>query len=136
MIFFSAITAISLIGMMIIVLKHLTAVRMLSEDIMHKKLSQMASLKNEIWLKILLPTYKKIHSNVLPKIYIFAERFIEHFRSLLLKLEKKLEHITNYLRGRRSLSNGNEDDSKNFDYWKTINKHQNSAKESREDRIE
>jgi len=132
MIFFSTITVISFIGMAVIIFKHLKSTRLLPEEYREEKFLQIPSATNEVWNKILKPSYKKAHNHIIPGIYIFTEKLVTRFRELLINVEKKLKRITDYLHGKRTFGNGNGDDSKNFKYWNTVNEHQNGVKDSAE----
>ena len=100
--------------------------RMIPRAEFEQKLNQTAPVFHDISTRIIIPSIVFLHNTLSPKIYKEFEIIISRFRINVLRMERQLLHLANYIRGKRDvkINDGNNP------YW---NKISGSEKEKKEE---
>jgi len=107
------------IGMAFLVLKHLKEVRIMSKGELIEKLKESKPLISDFQEYTFIPMINFWHDIFLPRLFREGERVISKFRILVLRVERKLLQLTNYIRGKRELKINGQNKSP---YWEEIKK--------------
>jgi hypothetical protein len=114
------ITIFSAGGMLYLLLRRLRETRMMADGELLEKLQVSRPVFSDFHQYLIIPTINFYRTSVLPAVYKESEKTISRFRINILKIERWLLRLTNYIRGKRKINtNGN------TPYWKDINDFKN-----------
>lgn len=114
------ITIFSAGGMLYLIWRRLREIRMMADSELLEKLQASRPVFSDFHQYLITPTINFYRTSVLPAVYKESEKAISRFRINILKIERWLLRLTNYIRGKRKInSNGN------TPYWKDINDFKN-----------
>jgi hypothetical protein len=127
MITFSILTAVSTIGMSVIIARNLPRVRAFSAEELEVQMTTSTPVRHSFLNNLVVPACRGAQDYCVPRFYAIFEKVARRGRIVALKTETKLHKITNYLQGKRELSGSNRSE-----YWNTVNEYKNggSAAES------
>ncbi|MEK7121951.1 MAG: hypothetical protein AAB807_00035 [Patescibacteria group bacterium] len=134
MFFFSILIIVSFLGVLTTILRYWPNVRSLAPTEISSSLAKSRPFFDEFIFGFLIPAFRRVQENSAPVFYATSEKTVRRSRLLILKIESRLQKITDHLKGKRILNsqNGN---SRNYGYWQEINKHQNGLKEEAKEKI-
>lgn len=133
MFFFSTLIVISFLGVLTTVLRYWPVVRSLPPAEISLSLAKSRSFIDEFIFGLLVPAFRRVQEKSAPVIYVASEKTVRRSRLLILKIESRLQKITDHLKGKRILNGRNGNNGRNYEYWREINKHQNGLKENAEE---
>lgn len=114
------ITIFSAGGMLYLLLRRLREIRMMAGSEFLEKLQASRPVFSDFHQYLIIPAINFYRTSVLPAVYKESEKTISRFRINILKIERWLLRLTNYIRGKRKINtNGN------TPYWKDINDFKN-----------
>lgn len=114
------ITIFSAGGMLYLLLRRLREIRMMAGSELLEKLQASRPVFSDFHQYFIIPAINFYRTSVLPAVYKESEKTISRFRINILKIERWLLRLTNYIRGKRKINtNGN------TPYWKDINDFKN-----------
>jgi len=123
-IFFASLAAFSLAGLTILYLRHLHAARLMSVDELEAFIRERHSPFYDVGEHLLIPIFQKFKGFSHFLFYKSAELVMRGCRRVILRIEKELARIVDYLHGR----NINLDNGKKSPYWKEMNEWRNELK--------
>lgn len=110
------IAALSAAGLAALVFKGVFWARMMPREEFEKKLDESKPVFYDINAKIFVPAAVFLHDFLSPKIYKEFEIIISKFRINVLRMERLLLQLANYIRGKREVKmNGNK-----HPYWNQV----------------
>lgn len=96
--------------------KGLSFARALPREEFERKLNETKPVFHDINARIIVPFAVFLHNSFSPKIYKEFEIIISKFRLNVLRMERLLLQLANYIRGKREIKmNGN-----NHPYWNQV----------------
>jgi len=99
--------------------------RMIPREEFEQKLNQTVPVFHDIGTRIIIPSIVFLHNALSPKIYKEFEIIISRFRINVLRAERHLLHLANYIRGKREMKIN---DGKH-PYWNQISDSESDKKE-------
>lgn len=107
---------LSAAGAIFIFSRGLSFARALSKEEFERKLVQTKPVFHDINSRIIIPFAVFLHDSLSPKIYKEFEIIISKFRINVLRMERLLLQLANYIRGKREVKmNGG-----NHPYWNQV----------------
>lgn len=111
------IAILSAAGIAILVSKEVFFARAMPKEEFERKLSESKPLFYDLNARILIPVAVFLHDSLSPKIYKEFEIIVSKFRINVLRVERLLLRLANYIRGKREVKiNGNK-----HPYWNQVN---------------
>lgn len=113
----------SVSGIVFMFLNRLAKVKTMEGDELTDNLVSSKSIFSSLRRRFISPISNFWHTVVLPGIYKETEKTISRFRLNILKAERALLRLTNYIRGKREIKNNGDNGSS--PYWQDINEFKN-----------
>ncbi|MBI2628010.1 MAG: hypothetical protein HYW71_01070 [Candidatus Niyogibacteria bacterium] len=129
MFFFLILIIVSFFGILTTIFRHWPRVRSLPPEEISSVLAGSRSFLDGFIFGFLIPSFRRVQSSCVPIFYVTSEKTVRRSRLLILKIESRLQKITDHLKGRRILNVQNKNNGRNYEYWQEINEHQNGLKE-------
>ena len=121
---------LSAAGIILIVLRGVSFARALPKEEFEQRLGETKPIFHDINARIIIPFAVFLHDSLSPKIYKEFEIVISKFRINVLRMERLLLQLANYIRGKREVKmNGN-----SHPYWNQVNSP--DSKDRNEDKTE
>ena len=107
---------LSAAGIAALIFRGMFLARMMPKEELEKKINESKSVFYDINAKIFVPTAVFLHDSLSPKIYKEFEIIISKFRINVLRTERLLLQLANYIRGKREVKiNGGK-----HPYWNQV----------------
>lgn len=118
-------TIFSFAGAYFLISKKAFCARAMSRKEFEQKLNQTVPVFHDIETRMIIPSIVFLHNTLSPKIYKEFEIIISRFRINILRVERQLLHLANYIRGKREMKTGDG----NHSYWNQISGAESDKKE-------
>lgn len=100
-------------GSFLLVLRRAFYARTIPETELKRELSETVSVFRDIKTRLITPPFVLAHNTFSPKIYKEFEIIISKFRINVLRMERHLLRLANYIRGKREMKMNND----SHPYW-------------------
>lgn len=107
---------ISLVGISVLFWRKFVIVKDLSDEEVEARLHASVSVRADLKETILEPAKAKIYEEHLPAFWRVMEKHVRRIRVVILRLESKLAHLSDKLRGKHINMNVEE----KSEYWQTL----------------
>lgn len=104
---------LSFAGASFLVSRRAFSARTIPETELRRELSETISVFYEIKTRLIIPPFVLMHDTFSPKIYKEFEIIISKFRINMLRAERQLLNLANYIRGKREMKMNND----GHPYW-------------------
>lgn len=104
---------LSFAGASFLISKKIFYARTIPETEIKRELSETISVFNDIKKRLIIPPFVLAHDTFSPKIYKEFEIIISKFRINVLRMERHLLRLANYIRGKREMKMNND----SHPYW-------------------
>lgn len=123
---------VSAAGIMIILFRHLSYVRNISQEQLLSRINTTKSFRKSLYGIIVTSSINRWNNYGRKWFYGFIEKIIGKFRVIILKIEKLLLRFSNYIHGKHEIKkNGN-----HSEYWQNITKFKNGLNDDNADNID
>ena len=116
------ISIFSAIGIIYLLTKGLILAKTIDKKELSLKLTS-SSIFDDFHVYVFIPFMDFLKTFILPKIFKEFEIIISKFRISVLKVERQLFHLANYVRGKREIKTDNE----SHPYWDSVNNSKNGT---------
>ncbi len=107
---------LSAVGIALLVSRGVSFARAMPKEEFERRLGETKPVFHDINARIVIPFAVFLHDTLSPKIYKEFEIIISKFRINVLRMERLLLQLANYIRGKREVKmNGN-----NHPYWNQV----------------
>lgn len=107
---------LSVAGIVFLVLKGVSFARTMPKEEFERRLNESKPIFHDINARVIIPFAVFMHDSLSPKIYKEFEIIISKFRINVLRMERLLLQLANYIRGKREVKmNGN-----SHPYWNQV----------------
>lgn len=120
---------LSFAGSFLLVLRKAFYARTMPETELRRELSETVSVFRDIKTRLVIPPFVFIHDAFSPKIYKEFEIIISKFRINVLRMERHLLRLANYIRGKREMKMNND----GHPYWNQLTDSKKEEEEEKED---
>ncbi|MEK9183640.1 MAG: hypothetical protein AAB890_01020 [Patescibacteria group bacterium] len=111
------ISIFSAIGIIYLLARGLILARTMDKKELSLKLASSKSIFDDFHVYVFVPFVGFLKISVLPMVFKEFEIIISKFRINVLKVERQLFHLANYIRGKREIKTDNE----SHPYWDSVN---------------
>lgn len=111
------ISIFSAIGIIYLLAKGLVLAKAMDKKELSLRLISSKSIFDDFHVYVFIPLVNFLKISVLPIVFKEFEIIISKFRINVLKVERQLFHLANYIRGKREIKTDNE----GHPYWDSVN---------------